>query len=253
MQGVRHLRRAGTAKASIYTYTQATQCARVMNCVTVIRARTGMCTCIIHSVYGYVRYAITATKARATKKKKSRLPYVRTAYVRKYDDDRCTPEFTNEPYRYYIQCTGKHADTLIPWTLARTRYHCIIGQKKKNTLYTFLCTIRVYIYTYTFVHVRFWTYLHVYTFIHSVRNKERSPLHATYTTSEQRTRYYIRFARRERGGVGTVRRTKEDRQRKRVGTVGMKEGRKNGRNEGEIKRETVYRSTGYILPAPLAH
>lgn len=53
-------------------------------------------------VYGYVRYAITATKARATKKKKSRLPYVRTAYVRKYDDDRCTPEFTNEPYRYYI-------------------------------------------------------------------------------------------------------------------------------------------------------
>lgn len=38
-----------------------------------------------------------------------------------------------------------------------------------------------------------------------------------------------------------------------MGTVGKKEGRKNGRNEGEIKRETVYRSTGYILPAPLAH
>ena len=52
-----------------------------------------------------IRYAITATKARAKKKKekkKSRLPYVRTAYARKYDDDRCTPEFTNEPYRYYI-------------------------------------------------------------------------------------------------------------------------------------------------------
>ena len=38
-----------------------------------------------------------------------------------------------------------------------------------------------------------------------------------------------------------------------VDTAGKKEERKNGRNEGEIKRETMYRSTGYILSAPLAH
>lgn len=36
-------------------------------------------------------------------------------------------------------------------------------------------------------------------------------------------------------------------------TMGKKEERKSGRNEGEIKREMVYRSTGYILSAPLAH
>ena len=170
MQGVRHLRRAGTVEASIYihlyTCTQrATQRARVMNCVTVIRARTGMCTCVARCVYT-ATYTLrnncdeSARKKKKRKKKKSRLPYVRTAYARKYDDDRCTPEFTNEPYRYYIQCTGKHADTLIPWTLARSRYHCIIGQKRKN-IYTFLCTIRIY--TYIYIHVRFWTYTRLYT------------------------------------------------------------------------------------------